>query len=406
VVHKPLARMSCCLALVLLGCTTVAPEIKKDLGGGPVAVKLTNQDLLREAVRLFEAGQLAQSKDAFLALSQKAPKHALIEFNLGLIAQKQGQLAEASEHYASANAMDSKHKPTLLNWGQVLKLQNKLSQMTLLYEAALKDPAVAFNVELNLNLATAYRLTKRFAEAEACAVAVLSRHRDQVEALKSLTLTYFDQGKFRLAELSGRQAQRLDAKDPAVPNTLGLIALKLEERPLALSYFQKALTLNPNFGPAVYNLGAFSLTYRDYESAQKLLARAVELEPNSSDTWLAYGYSLDGQKQRDSKKGLQAGEAFERALRLQPNESRALCAAGWAYAADKDGWDKSLGFLEKCKASAGAQELLLINAKMKTLVAIKNGASNAPRKAVEKNGAQGPGPSLVDKISDDAAQQL
>ena len=203
-------------------------------------------------------------------------------------------------------------KPTLLNLGKIYRLQDKFTEAIALYDEALKDPANEYDVELNNNLTVAYRLAKKYDRAEATARKVLSRTKNNADAYKNLSLIYFDQGNYRLAEFISANARKLDDKDPGVYNNLGLIYLKLDDRRLALGQFQRAVALNKDFAPSLFNMGAIALSYRDYANAEKSLSRAAELDPTSYESFLAYAYSLDGQKGRDSKKGVKAGETFEK----------------------------------------------------------------------------------------------
>lgn len=394
----------------LVGCTTVEKEVKKEevVQAPPKAVEKTIKEVFTDAVAAFDAGQFDEAKAGFGKVAARFPNNGVVQFNLGVISERQGQLGEAAGFYEVANKLDPKHKPTLLNLGRVYRQQDKFDNAIALYEAALKDPTNEFDVELNNNLTVAYRLARKFPQAEATARKVLARTKDNPDAYKNLALIYFDQGNFRLAEFISANARKLDDKDPGVYNNLGLIYLKLDERRLALGQFQKAVTLNKDFAPSLFNIGAMALSYRDYDGAEKVLSRATELDHNSYEGFLAYAYALDGQKGRDAKKGLKAGEMFERVLAIKPGQADAVCGAAWAYAADKAGWDKALGFLEKCKAvpTTSATDQQLIDSKMKGIVAMQKAGQQAPRpEEKEKPKAAPTGPSLLDKVSDDAAKQ-
>ncbi len=406
-------RIAVLVSAGLVGCTTVKEEVKKDVivAPPPKVAEKTTQETFADAVAAFDAGKYDDARTGFTKVAAKVPNNVVVQFNLGVIAEKQGKLTEAAGFYEAANKLDPKHKPTLLNLGRVYRLQDKFDNAITLYEGALKDPANEYDIELNNNLTVAYRLEKKYAQAEAVARKVLARTKDNPDAYKNLALIYFDQGNFRLAEFISANAKKLDDKDPGVYNNLGLIYLKLDDRRLALSQFQKAVSLNKDFAPSLFNIGAMALAYRDYDGAEKVLSRATEIDPNSYEGFLAYAYALDGQKGRDAKKGLKAGEMFERVLAIKPHQADAVCGAGWAYAADKAGWDKALGFLEQCKAvpTTTATEQQLIDSKLKGIVAMQKAgqqAAQAKPEEKEKPKATTPsGPSLLDKVSDDAAKQ-
>lgn len=407
-----LAALVSVSSLGLMGCPPAVVEVKKDpvVTEAPRAKEKSAKELFTDAVAAFDAGKLDEAQAGFARVAAKVPNNVVVHFNSGVIAERQGKLTEAATFYEAANKIDPRHKPTLLNLGRVYRQQDKFDNAISLYETALKDPANEYDVELNNNLTVAYRLAKKYAQAEATARKVLARTRDNPDAYKNLALIYFDQGNFRLAEFISANARKLDDKDPGVYNNLGLIYLKLDDRRLALGQFQKAVSLNKDFAPSLFNIGAMALTYRDYDGAEKVLSRATELDQNSYEGFLAYAFALDGQKGRDAKKGLKAGELFERVLAIKADQNDAICGAAWAYAADKAGWDKALGFLDRCKAlpTTTPVDQQLIDSKMKGIVAMqKAGAAAAQPKPEEKEKpkATPTGPSLLDKVSDDAAKQ-
>lgn len=404
-----LHRASFIALAALAACTPVKEEVKPDpaLTAQPKAKEKTSQDVFADAVADFDAGKLDEAREAFSKLATKLPQNAVLQFNLGVIAERQGRLADAIAAYETAHKLDAHHKPTLLNLGRAYRLQDKFAQAIALYEEALKDPGNEYDVDINNNLTVAYRLAKKYDRAEATARKVLARTRDNPDAYKNLSLIYFDQGNYRLAEFISANARKLDDKDPGVYNNLGLIYLKLDDRRLALGQFQKAVALNKDFAPSLFNIGAMALSYRDYDGAEKVLARATELEPTSYESFLAYAWALDGQKGRDPKKGVRAGEVFEKVLSLKSDQSDAVCGAAWAYASDKSSWDKALSYFERCKGLPGtsAQDQQQIDTKVKGILAMQKSGQPAKTeekkdKPVENKG----GPSLLDKVSDEAAK--
>lgn len=394
------------MALAMAACTAVNEEVKPTAAPHVgVAKQQGAKEHFEKGVAAFDAGNFDEAKKMFMLVAEKSPNNLQTQFNLGAVAEKQGDLKGAETRYETAHKLDATHKPTLLNLGKVYRLQDRFADAIALYEEALKDPANEYDVELNNNLTVAYRLAKKFDRAEATARKVLSRTKDNADAYKNLSLIYFDQGNYRLAEFISANARKLDAKDPGVYNNLGLISLKLDDRRLALGQFQKAVTLDKDFAPSLFNMGAIALSYRDYANAEKSLQRASELEPTSYENFLAYAYALDGQKGRDPKKGVKAGEVFEKVLSLKADQPQAICGAAWAYAADKSGWDRAMPYFSKCKAlaSTSAQDQQAIDTKVKGIVAMQKSGQSAPAAAEKEKPKTPAGPSMLDKAADDAA---
>jgi tetratricopeptide (TPR) repeat protein len=394
------------LVALAVGCTT-APEVKPDpvvVDAPPPPPKEKGADeAFADAVKAFDQGKLDEAGELFAKVAKKAPDNVSAHYNLGVVAERKGDIKGAGAHYEKAHALDAEHTPTLLNLGKVYRLQGQFDKAIALYEKALALPGREFDVQLLNNLSVSYRLAKQYGKAEGALRKLLSRTKDNPEAYKNLALVYYDQGNYRLAEFISANARKLDDKDPGVYNNLGMIYLKQDQKPLALAQFQKAVELNPNFAPGHLNIGAMALSYRDYEAAEKALRRALSLDPNSAEAHLYLAYTLDGQRNRDAKKGLEAGKSFEKYLEWRPESPEVKCAAGWAYAADRAGWDKAVSFLTQCKdfPTTSAQDKQMIDGRLKAIEAMaksgqKEEAAPEQRREAPKPGT---GTSLLDKVS-------
>lgn len=406
--------LSAAVAFSALCACTTTPEVKPE----PVVVapppppkpkELTADELFAQAVKAFDENKLDESEALFTKVLQKAPDNVSAIYDLGVIAERRGDIARAQAQYEAAHQADATHAPTLLNLGKVYRLQAKFDKAISLYEEALKAPGREFDVQLLNNLAVAYRLNKQFDKAELTVRKLLSRTRDNPDAYKNLSLIHFDQGNYRLAEFITGTARKLDEKDPGVYNNMGMIYLKQDQKPQALSQFQKAVSLDPNFVPGHMNIGAMALTFRDYENAEKSFKKALAVDANQPDAHLYLGWALEGQKNRDPKKGLEAGGQFEKYLAYRADASDAVCGAGWAYSVDKAGWEKAVSFLEKCRTTTtDSTQQQLIDAKVKGLTAmIKNGqkAAEPPPEKREAPKANAGGASVLDQAVKAAEQQ-
>jgi tetratricopeptide (TPR) repeat protein len=368
------------------------------------------RETFAEAVAAFDAGDYAKAEEGFREVARKAPQSLNAQFNLGIIAERQGRFADAQAAYEKVRFLEPGHVPTLLNLGRLYRVQEKYAEAIALYEAGLKVQGREHEASLLNNLTVAYRLAGKHERAEATARRVLARHPDDSEAYKNLALVYYEQGKYRLAELVLANARKLDEKDPGIYNNLGMIYLKLEDRARALAQFQKAVSLDERFVPGHLNIGAMALAWRDYAGAERSFSKAVELEPGSHEAWLYYAYALDGQKGRDAKKGLAAGEAFEKVLALRAEQPEALCGAGWAYAVERTGWDKAEGFLQRCKelGATSAQDKQMIDAKLQGIAAMRKSGQQpepAPEEKAHHPAAVGGSGSMLDKVSGETTPQ-
>ncbi|HSP81482.1 MAG TPA: tetratricopeptide repeat protein [Myxococcaceae bacterium] len=378
---QSLRRALLIAALVLTpACATTRQAVKPahvvvpvPLPSPPAPPEKPARKVFAEAVAAFDVGDYETAEKGFREVLEKAPEMLDAWFNLGLIAERLGRLPDARDAYEKVRLLEPRHVPTLLNLGRLYRIQEKYAEAISLYEDGLKVPELAQEVSLLNNLIVAYRLAGKYSQAEATARRVLARHPDDAEAYKNLALVYYEQGRYRLAELVLANARKLDEKDPGIYNNLGMIYLKLDDRPRALSQFQKAVSLDERFAPGYLNLGALALAWRDYAGAERAFSRVTELEPDSLEAWLYHAYALDGQKGRDPRKGLSAGEAFEKVLALRADHPEALCGAGHAYAVERSGWDKAIPFLQKCKEldTTSPEERQRIEAKLQGIEAMR-----------------------------------
>jgi tetratricopeptide (TPR) repeat protein len=404
------------LALVALGvsaCATAPAPKAEPVATAPAEPPQPKEkgadELFAAAVKAFDAQKYDEAEALFSRVLKMAPNNVSAAYNLAVVSERRGDFRRARERYEAAHALDPGHTPTLLNLGKVYRLQARFDQAIALYERALKLPGREFDPQLLNNLTVAYRLARQYEKAVQTIQKLLSRTRDNPEAYKNLALVYYDQGNYRLAELVSATARKLDERDPGVHNNLGMIYLKQEDKPRALAQFQKAVRLDPNFAPGHLNMGAMALSYRDYGNAERSLRKAVELDAASPEGRYYLAWALEGQKGRDPKKGLEAGAEFERYLQWRPDDASAVCGAGWAYSAERSGFERAIGYLEKCKAAHRAlsqTDVQLIDAKVKGLQSMLKNPEQ--RTAGQEGKREAPkaapgGTSLLDKVSADEA---
>lgn len=384
----------------------------------PPPKDLTASEEFAAAIQAFEAGNLDGARHGFDMVLAKAPGSLNARFNLGLIAERQGRVEDARGAYEQVLQRDPSHTSSVLNLAALYRKLERGADAIALFEKALSSPERAYDALLLNGLSATYRQVGKLDESEATARRVLERNKDNPGAYKNLAYVAYAREKYRLAELLVGTARKFAEKDPSLCNLLGMVYLKLDERTRALAQFQKAVSLDDKFAAGYINLGALALRFRDYVGAERAFARALELEPDSLEARLSLAWALDGQKGRDSKKGLAAGEAFEKVLATRENLPEAVCGAGWAFAADREGWERAIAFLDRCKAmtSTTEQDKQLITAKVQGLqnmlkappadAAVAAGAEGGPKKDGEQDpkqeAATGGAGSLLNQLPQDA----
>ena len=134
-------------------------------------------------------------------------------------------------------------------------------------------------------------VTASFANAESKNEAKKSY--DSVISKASRDLT---EGKIDDATKDAEQAEKLDPNNPETANLLGIVASKKKDYPEAISQFNRALTENPKFYTAKFNLVDVLLLKGDYDQARSMLADLSQIDPKSEVVQFkfALSYVLDG----------------------------------------------------------------------------------------------------------------
>ncbi|MCU0803487.1 MAG: type IV pilus biogenesis/stability protein PilW [Burkholderiales bacterium] len=149
--------------------------------------------------------------------------------------------------------------------------------------------------------------------------------RSRAKAHTDLAAAYYELGNMGVALEEIRYALAADANYAPAYNVQGLVYMDLKDTQAAQQSFNRALQLTPNDPDLLHNYGWYLCqTGRENESISlfmKAIAAPLYRAPSKS-------YAAAGQctlrRASDSQQLAQAGEYFERALRLDPNNVTAL----------------------------------------------------------------------------------
>ena len=108
-----------------------------------------------------------------------------------------------------------------------------------------------------------------------------------------------------------------------------MIRVKKKRYPEAMSFFYKAVEVDPNNLAAHLNIASIALRYRDYTNAAKHFADAMKLEPKHPEANLGYGLALAGvsggmSPDDQAKKAPEVITQLQRALEIDPAATEAI----------------------------------------------------------------------------------
>jgi tetratricopeptide (TPR) repeat protein len=88
-------------------------------------------------------------------------------------------------------------------------------------------------------------------------------------------------GKIDDATADAKVAEKLDANNPETANLFGVVASKKKDYAEAVSQFNRAITEDPKFYTAKFNLADVLMLQGDYEQARSVLADLSQIDPKS-----------------------------------------------------------------------------------------------------------------------------
>lgn len=133
--------------------------------------------------------------------------------------------------------------------------------------------------------------------------------------------SYYEIGKFGVALQELNEAIQADPKYVAAYNTLGLVHMALKEDDKARKRFEQALRIDPNDSDVNNNYGLFLCDRKQEKESVKYFMAAIR---NPLYSRVEDAYVNAGICSRRAGDNASADEFFQRALKLKPDDARAL----------------------------------------------------------------------------------
>ena len=271
---------------------------------------------IRAAVRLHRQGHLDAARRIYTQILAHCPEHSDALHLLGVMAHQAGEYANAIQLISRAVRLDPGQASYYLNLGNAYRDSNLLGQAATCFRKAIElkpDYAAAyFNLanclsvqgeldsaarnyeyalklkpdltEALLNLAEIFEQQDSPDKAIACYRRVLSLKPDCADACVRLGSIYQRINDHAEAIRLFKSASSADLPEShRIYNNIGVSQRALENADDAVDCFRKALTLNPAYAPACYNLGIEYHLKGELEASIQCLERAVTLSPDHGD---------------------------------------------------------------------------------------------------------------------------
>ncbi len=348
--HDHLALMT---AALIVGCggggsgsqsSVPSADVARTAGGEAIttadgsAVSRRAHGKWEDALAEFEANEKTGWTAAKCSSSEKAFERAAeaqgggfaeAHYMAGLALSRCGDDG-AYAHFEDALDVDDKFCKARVAMG-LRDLENgRIREAKNTFEQSIKDDPQCTSGYTNL--AIVQRAEGNHEEALKNLRRALAIESDYLAAFNQMALLHYDRGRqgkpaeLDLAEVVCRQAQMLDPEYAPIYNTWGLIKAYKGDVIMALRYFEKAITLDPDLFEAQMNFGEVTISFRGYEDGRRAFARAVELRPEDYDAIIGLGTALRGLGQFD-----EAQQQYERAKEIDGRRPEAYFNLGILY---------------------------------------------------------------------------
>ncbi|MCU0663256.1 MAG: tetratricopeptide repeat protein [Myxococcota bacterium] len=258
---------------------------------------------MAEIEAAIDAGEYAAASLGLVAIAQRDPKDARVQYYLGLCMAHQGDLDKAEAYYRAALSLDGELSEARSNLGLVLLDRGKLE------------------------------------EAEELLTAYTKARPDDGSGFYNLGLALEAKGSLAAAVASYTKAADLDPKDPAPPRALGDVARKRGKLEEALKSYREALSRSPGNPELLLVLADALVAAGRTADAVASLLTLEKSDAATAETLATAAVLLSGKGRNDEARVLL--KACTGRFADYPNGFFLL---GTAYARDGQWTDASLAF--------------------------------------------------------------
>jgi predicted O-linked N-acetylglucosamine transferase (SPINDLY family) len=270
------------------------------------------QEVLKDAVRLHQAGRLGEAEARYRSILAARPGHVESMQRLGILLHQSGRSAEAIEWLTTAVDLSPNSADCHANVGAVQASQGLLTQAVQSFETAAKlRPDVP---QLHFNLANALRQSGLLEEAEKAYRTALSLRADWPEACNNLGAVLADLNQIEPAIRAFRRAVELRPTWAEAHNNLAVALHRSGDVEAAIASYRQAVALSPSDANLHNNLSAALQQTGALEEALSEVQVALSLKPSDPPTLVNVGNAL-----RNLGRSHEAVQAYETAISLRPD---------------------------------------------------------------------------------------
>ncbi|MCS6958722.1 MAG: tetratricopeptide repeat protein [Pseudanabaenaceae cyanobacterium SKYGB_i_bin29] len=236
----------------------------------------TAEELLRAGKEAYRAGELDRARALFEQTIVHNPQCGKAYFNLGVIHKKSNRWDEALRCYQRALELGEDPATIYFHVGNLYLAQRELDRAAEAYKLSLDaNPNFA---DSYVNLMEIASRRQEYDLATAYCQKLLELQHNSARFYNNWAILLAKQNQYELAKAKAKQALAIDPNFANAYATLGHIAHIEDDLVLAQVYYEKSLHLHPGYAPTYALLGNLMMEYNNYDRAEELYNRAIELD--------------------------------------------------------------------------------------------------------------------------------
>ena len=259
-------------------------------------MEVTIDQALQRGVAAHKAGNLQEAEKLYRAILQTQPQHPDANHNLGVLAVGVGQVENSLSYFKAALASNAKIEQYWLSYiDALIKLERLSDARQVLDQGRLSGLQGDKLAQLDARLES---LGGKLSSLE--------------EQLKGL-ITLHQQGRYQDALERGVTLSNQYPEDPNIPNIIGAAYAGLKKYEEAITYYNQAIQLKPDYAQAFNNLGITQKELGRYEEAVGSYNKAIKIKSDFFEAHNNLGVALN-----ELGKQSEAIESYKKAILIKP----------------------------------------------------------------------------------------
>lgn len=248
---------------------------------------MNTQDLYRQAVQIYQSGDLAAAEQLFRQILGGDPNHAPSLHVMGIIALDVQKPDIGAELVRTAINLRPDNPTFHLTLGRILNRQDKKEDAIESYKKALSLKP-DFTDALN-NLGTVYLSLREYDKASDIFQKILEKNPQDFNALCNMASIHYQKGEYEESIARCHAALSLHTKRASVYYDLGMSLLALDDIEEALPHFLTAIELEPDYTDALLSIGNI---YRHKGLLEKAVSYYAKIKAIKFDETACIGIAM------------------------------------------------------------------------------------------------------------------